>query len=48
MADKARAEALKFSWDRSMELLFGQVYPAAFARRAEAAVAAPAGAAVPA
>lgn len=48
MADEARAEALKYSWDRSMELLFGQVYPAAFARRAEAAVAAPATAAVPA
>ncbi|MGN6058448.1 MAG: glycosyltransferase [Sphingomicrobium sp.] len=48
MADEARAEALKYSWDRSMELLFGQVYPAAFARRAEAVVAAPAAAAVPA
>jgi alpha-1,6-mannosyltransferase len=48
MASEARAEALKYSWDRSMELLFGQVYPAAFARRAENIVAAPAPAAVPA
>jgi alpha-1,6-mannosyltransferase len=48
IAIQARAEALKYGWERSMELLFGQVYPAAFARRAEAAVLAPAGAAVPA
>ena len=48
IANAARAEALKFSWDRSMELLFGQVYPAAFARRAERIVAAPSPAAVPA
>jgi alpha-1,6-mannosyltransferase len=34
---QARAEALQFSWDSSMETLFGQLYPAAFARRAGAA-----------
>ena len=33
MAEQARAHALQFSWDRSMEALFGQVYPAAFERR---------------
>jgi alpha-1,6-mannosyltransferase len=33
MATEARAHALEFSWDRSMEALFGQVYPAAFAHR---------------
>ena len=48
IASEARAEALKYSWDRSMELLFGQVYPAAISRRGEAVVPAPAGAAVPA
>jgi alpha-1,6-mannosyltransferase len=35
MAGAARAQALEFSWDRSMEALFGRLYPAAFARRAE-------------
>ena len=35
MAERAQAEALRFSWDRSMEALFGRVYPAAFARRGE-------------
>ena len=34
MAEHARAHALQFSWDSSMEALFGRVYPAAFARRA--------------
>jgi alpha-1,6-mannosyltransferase len=34
MADAARLHALQFSWDRSMEALFGRLYPAAFARRA--------------
>ncbi|HWI88126.1 MAG TPA: glycosyltransferase [Sphingomicrobium sp.] len=48
MASEARHEALKYSWDRSMELLFGEVYPAAFARRQQAAVSALAAAAVPA
>ena len=33
MATAARAHALSFSWDRSMETLFGDVYPAAFERR---------------
>lgn len=45
MSEQARAHALQFSWDRSMEGLFGRVYPAAFARRAgrqaEVAVAPP-------
>jgi alpha-1,6-mannosyltransferase len=31
----ARAHALQFSWDSSMEALFGHVYPAAFERRYE-------------
>ena len=48
IADRARAEALKYSWDRSMEMLFGHVYPAAFARRGEAAIAPAPAAAVPA
>jgi alpha-1,6-mannosyltransferase len=39
MAAEARARALQFSWDRSMEALFGAVYPAAFARRAAARTA---------
>lgn len=34
MGAAARAHALSFSWASSMELLFGQVYPAAFERRA--------------
>jgi len=34
MSAEARAKALQFSWARSMEVLFGEVYPAAFARRA--------------
>lgn len=35
MAEAARAHALRFSWDSSMETLFGQVYPAAFQRSRE-------------
>jgi alpha-1,6-mannosyltransferase len=35
MASAARAHALQFSWDSSMETLFGQVYPRAFDRRRE-------------
>jgi alpha-1,6-mannosyltransferase len=35
MAGAARAHALQFSWDSSMEALFGRVYPAAFERRRE-------------
>jgi alpha-1,6-mannosyltransferase len=34
VAEQARAEARRYSWDHSMEALFGRVYPAAFARRA--------------
>lgn len=34
MAEHARAEALQFSWDRSMEALFGTLYPQALAARA--------------
>jgi alpha-1,6-mannosyltransferase len=33
MADAARQHALQFSWKRSMEALFGRVYPNAFAHR---------------
>jgi alpha-1,6-mannosyltransferase len=33
LAAAARAHALRFSWDRSMDSLFGRVYPAAFERR---------------
>ena len=39
MAAAARAHALQFSWDSSMEALFGRVYPAAFERRREHQVA---------
>jgi len=35
MAAAARDHALQFSWDSSMEALFGRLYPAAFERRAE-------------
>jgi alpha-1,6-mannosyltransferase len=44
MAEQARACALQFSWDSSMEALFGRLYPAAFAHRAEQIRVAPAGA----
>ena len=33
MSAAARAEALQFSWNSSMEALFGRVYPEAFERR---------------
>lgn len=33
MREAARAHALQFSWDSSMEALFGHVYPAAFERQ---------------
>jgi alpha-1,6-mannosyltransferase len=46
MADEARAHALQFSWDSSMEALFGRLYPAAFVRRAEQLREAPAAAAL--
>jgi alpha-1,6-mannosyltransferase len=35
MAAAARAHALQFSWDSSMDTLFGRVYPAAFEWRRE-------------
>jgi alpha-1,6-mannosyltransferase len=41
MAGQARAKALQYSWDSSMEALFGRVYPAAIARRAARQVEAP-------
>jgi hypothetical protein len=34
IAEEARANALQFSWDSSMDALFGTLYPAAFAARA--------------
>ncbi|MES2136875.1 MAG: glycosyltransferase [Pseudomonadota bacterium] len=46
IAAAARAEALRFSWDSSMETLFGDVYPRAFARRAEQRLEVPATAAL--
>jgi len=46
MAEDARTNALQFSWDSSMEALFGRLYPAAFARRAEQQSEAPAAAAL--
>jgi alpha-1,6-mannosyltransferase len=35
MRQAAREHALQFSWDSSMEALFGRVYPAAFQRQRE-------------
>jgi len=35
MARNACQHALQFSWERSMEALFGRVYPAAFERQQE-------------
>lgn len=32
--EEARSKALQYSWDRSMEALFGEVYPTALAHRA--------------
>ena len=46
MATAAREHALQFSWDRSMDDLFGQLYPAAFQRCARRKLAVPAGAAL--
>lgn len=45
IAAAARAHALQFGWDSSMETLFGRVYPAAFERRRERQLT-PSGAAV--
>ncbi|HEX6740564.1 MAG TPA: glycosyltransferase [Sphingomicrobium sp.] len=47
MAEQARAQALQFSWERSMEALFGRLYPAAFARRSERLAPVAAGADAP-
>ena len=44
MGARARAHALQFSWERSMETLFGELYPAAFAARAASATISPAAA----
>lgn len=38
MGERAREHALQFSWDRSMELLFGQVYRGALAKAAARAI----------
>lgn len=46
MADAARACALQFSWDSSMEALFGRLYPAAAMHRAGELQEAPAAAAL--
>jgi alpha-1,6-mannosyltransferase len=46
MADDARAHALQFGWDSSMEALFTRLYPAAFERRASERIGAPARAAL--
>ena len=47
MSEQARAHALQFSWERSMEALFGRVYPEAIARRAGQLAAQSAGATAP-
>jgi alpha-1,6-mannosyltransferase len=46
MAAQARANALQFSWDSSMEALFGMLYPTAFAARAAERLEEPAEAAL--
>jgi len=43
MREEACEEARRFSWDRSMEALFGSFYPQAFARNAEKRLAPSAG-----
>lgn len=40
MGKAAQIVARQYSWERSMELIFGKVYKVAFARRAEARIAA--------
>jgi alpha-1,6-mannosyltransferase len=47
LGEQARAHALQFGWEKSMEALFGRVYPAAFAQRAEHRLAAASGASAP-
>ena len=39
LGEAARRHALQFSWESSMEALFGRVYPAAFSRRRESLAA---------
>jgi alpha-1,6-mannosyltransferase len=46
IAEQARSHALQFSWERSMEALFGHIYPAAFAQRAGQPIGVPAGASI--
>ena len=46
MAASARDYALQFGWERSMDALFGHLYPAAFQRRAARNLAVPAAAAL--
>ena len=46
IAEQARARALQFSWDSSMEALFSRLYPTAFAHRAGEIREAPATAAL--
>jgi alpha-1,6-mannosyltransferase len=46
IAEQARAHALQFSWDRSMEALFGHVYPTAFEQRCARPFGMPAGASI--
>lgn len=46
MGKRARAHALQYSWDSSMEALFGRLYPAAFARRSQQLTEVPAAAAL--
>jgi alpha-1,6-mannosyltransferase len=46
IAEQARAHALQFSWDRSMEALFGRIYPEAFAQRCGRPIGMPAGASI--
>jgi alpha-1,6-mannosyltransferase len=46
MAARARAHALQFSWTRSMDALFGHLYPSAFQRCARRKLAVPAAAAL--
>ena len=46
IAGQARSHALQFSWERSMDALFGQIYPAAFAQRGGQPIGMPAGASI--
>jgi alpha-1,6-mannosyltransferase len=41
MGERARAHAVQFTWEHSMEDLFGRVYPTALARRASLGRASP-------